>query len=162
MTHLRKIMLEELQRRNYAQHTTRSYIRTVEDFARHFHCSPDRLGRLTVCADLTTGDFCCRAANFSALSRPVKILIDLSLSVYVMVTRKGSCFRVRPGLRDLIGVMPNENNPNRRIAQQSTIPTIEPPEGGFRRRTYTYKPAPPLELASSYSDNNRVLLKGQF
>jgi site-specific recombinase XerD len=37
-------MLEELQRRNYAQHTTRSYIRTVEDFARHFHCSPDRLG----------------------------------------------------------------------------------------------------------------------
>jgi integrase/recombinase XerD len=44
VTHLRKIMLEELQRRNYAQHTTRSYIRTVEDFARHFHCSPDRLG----------------------------------------------------------------------------------------------------------------------
>ena len=44
MTRLRKMMLEELQRRNYAQHTTRSYIRTVEDFARHFHCSPDRLG----------------------------------------------------------------------------------------------------------------------
>src|SRR5260370_8689103 len=44
VTHLRKIMLEELQRRNYAQHTTRSYIRTVEDFARHFNCSPDRLG----------------------------------------------------------------------------------------------------------------------
>jgi integrase/recombinase XerD len=42
--HLRKIMLEELQRRNYAQHTTRSYIRTVEDSARHFNCSPDRLG----------------------------------------------------------------------------------------------------------------------
>src|SRR5260370_11206760 len=37
-------MLEELQRRNYAQHTTRSYIRTVEYFARHFNCSPDRLG----------------------------------------------------------------------------------------------------------------------
>src|SRR5438874_2078833 len=44
VTHLRKIMLEELQLRNYAQHTTRSYIRTVEDFARHFNCSPDRLG----------------------------------------------------------------------------------------------------------------------
>ena len=44
MTHLRKMMLDELQRRNYSEHTTRYYIRTVEDFARHFHCSPDRLG----------------------------------------------------------------------------------------------------------------------
>src|SRR5205807_8827517 len=44
VTYLLKIMLEELQRRNYAQHTTRTYIRTVEDFARHFNCSPDRLG----------------------------------------------------------------------------------------------------------------------
>ena len=44
MTRLRKIMLEELQRRNYSQHTTRCYIRTVEDFARQFNCSPDRLG----------------------------------------------------------------------------------------------------------------------
>jgi site-specific recombinase XerC len=44
VTHLRKMMLEELRRRNYAQHTTRSYIRAVEDFARHFNCSPDRLG----------------------------------------------------------------------------------------------------------------------
>ena len=44
MTHLRKMMLEELQRLNYSQHTTRCYIRTVEDFARRFHCSPDRLG----------------------------------------------------------------------------------------------------------------------
>ena len=44
MTHLRKMMLEELQRRNYSQHTTRCYIRTVEDFARRFHRPPDRLG----------------------------------------------------------------------------------------------------------------------
>ncbi|MGA8869743.1 MAG: site-specific integrase [Candidatus Acidiferrales bacterium] len=44
MTRLRKIMLEELERRNYSQHTTRCYIRTVEDFARRFNCSPDRLG----------------------------------------------------------------------------------------------------------------------
>ena len=44
MTHLRKMMLEELQRRNYAQNTIRHYIRTVEDFAQRFHCSPDRLG----------------------------------------------------------------------------------------------------------------------
>jgi len=44
VTHLRKTMLEELQRRNYAQNTIRHYVRTVEDFARRFHCSPDRLG----------------------------------------------------------------------------------------------------------------------
>ena len=44
MTRLRKIMLEELQRRNYAASTISCYIRTVEDFARHFNCQPDRLG----------------------------------------------------------------------------------------------------------------------
>jgi integrase/recombinase XerD len=44
VTHLRQIMLEELERRNYAPGTIRCYIRTVEHFARHFHCSPDRLG----------------------------------------------------------------------------------------------------------------------
>src|ERR1700682_5601311 len=37
-------MLEELERRNYAQSTIRAYIRTVEHFARHFHCPPDHLG----------------------------------------------------------------------------------------------------------------------
>jgi hypothetical protein len=44
VTHLRKMMLEELQRRNYAETTINCYLRTVEDFSRHFNCSPDRLG----------------------------------------------------------------------------------------------------------------------
>jgi integrase/recombinase XerD len=44
VTHLRKMMLEELQRRHYSEATTHYYIRHVERFARHFHCSPDRLG----------------------------------------------------------------------------------------------------------------------
>jgi len=37
-------MLEEVQRRNFSEHTIRYYIRAVEDFARHFNCPPDRLG----------------------------------------------------------------------------------------------------------------------
>lgn len=44
VTHLRKMMLEELERRNYSQSTTRTYLRTVEDFARYFHRRPDQLG----------------------------------------------------------------------------------------------------------------------
>jgi integrase/recombinase XerD len=38
------MMLEELQLRNYAQDTIRHYLHAVEDFARRFRCSPDRLG----------------------------------------------------------------------------------------------------------------------
>jgi site-specific recombinase XerD len=38
------MMLDELQLRNYAQNTICHYVRTVEDFARRFNCSPDRLG----------------------------------------------------------------------------------------------------------------------
>lgn len=44
MTRLRKMMLEELERRNYSQSTTRTYLHTVEDFARYFHRRPDQLG----------------------------------------------------------------------------------------------------------------------
>jgi len=44
MTHLRKMMLEELERRNYAQTTTRLYLQTIEDFARYFKRPPDQLG----------------------------------------------------------------------------------------------------------------------
>jgi len=44
MTHLRKAMLEELQRRNMSQITTRIYLRAVEEFARYFQTPPDRLG----------------------------------------------------------------------------------------------------------------------
>jgi len=44
VTHLRKMMLEELQRRHYSEATTRRYIRFIERFAQHFRRSPDRLG----------------------------------------------------------------------------------------------------------------------
>ena len=44
MTRLRKMMLEELQRRNYSEITTRKYLQYVTAFARHFGKPPDRLG----------------------------------------------------------------------------------------------------------------------
>ena len=44
MTHLRKMMLEELERRNYTESTTRAYLRTIEDLARYFKRPPDQLG----------------------------------------------------------------------------------------------------------------------
>jgi integrase/recombinase XerD len=44
VTRLRQIMLEELERRNYAPSTIRAYLRTVEHFACYFRCPPDRLG----------------------------------------------------------------------------------------------------------------------
>jgi len=44
VTQLRKMMLEELQRRNYSQQTTKAYLRTIWEFAKYFHRSPDQLG----------------------------------------------------------------------------------------------------------------------
>jgi integrase/recombinase XerD len=44
VTHLRQIMLEELRRRNYAESTIGTYIRTVGRFSRYFHRPPDQLG----------------------------------------------------------------------------------------------------------------------
>jgi integrase/recombinase XerD len=44
VTHLRKMMLEELERRNCTAGTIRHYLRSVEEFARHFGRSPDKLG----------------------------------------------------------------------------------------------------------------------
>jgi site-specific recombinase XerD len=44
VTHLRKRVLEELERRNYSQATARAYIGAIRRFANYFHRSPDQLG----------------------------------------------------------------------------------------------------------------------
>jgi len=43
VTHLRKMMLEELERRNYSESTKRAYVQTIEDLARYFMRPPDQL-----------------------------------------------------------------------------------------------------------------------
>ena len=43
MTKLRQRMMEELRLRNSAEETIRSYIESVERFARYYHTSPDRM-----------------------------------------------------------------------------------------------------------------------
>jgi integrase/recombinase XerD len=44
VTHLRKRMREELQRRNYSEGTTRAYLQAGQQFALHFGKSPDNSG----------------------------------------------------------------------------------------------------------------------
>src|SRR5580700_5009072 len=43
VTQLRKMMLEELQRRNYSQTTVTSYVKIVAAFAKHFDRPPDQM-----------------------------------------------------------------------------------------------------------------------
>ena len=43
MTHVRKMMLEKLERGNYSESTKRTYVRTIEDLARYFKRPPDQL-----------------------------------------------------------------------------------------------------------------------
>jgi len=49
VTQLRTMMLEELQRRNYAQSAVKGYLRIVQDFAQHFTNRPTSSGP-NICA----------------------------------------------------------------------------------------------------------------
>lgn len=44
MTHLRKLLLDELQRRNYAESTAVAYVHALRQFAGYFKRPPDQLG----------------------------------------------------------------------------------------------------------------------
>ena len=49
MTHLRRMMLEELQRRNYAKTTVQYYLQAVDRFAKYFRRPPDQLNHDHLC-----------------------------------------------------------------------------------------------------------------
>ena len=44
MTRLRKLMLDELERRNYARSTADAYVHALKEFTAYFHRPPDQLG----------------------------------------------------------------------------------------------------------------------
>jgi hypothetical protein len=44
MTRLRKMVLDELERRNYSKATAHAYVGAIGRFAKYFHRSPDQLG----------------------------------------------------------------------------------------------------------------------
>jgi hypothetical protein len=44
VTHLKKMMLEKLECRNYSQSTVRVYVKRIEDLARYFKRPPNQLG----------------------------------------------------------------------------------------------------------------------
>ena len=87
MTRLRKMMLEELQRRNYSTVTTRNYLRVVTEFANYFGKPPDRLGLnelrtyqayLLRKRKLTPGSVVNQDGGTAVLLRPSKLLVPIS------------------------------------------------------------------------------------
>ncbi len=78
MTPLRRRMLDELQRRNYASETIRGYILSVKQFAEYFGQSPEKMGaeeirrfQLYQCPELTfplSSPFTCRGISYGELT----------------------------------------------------------------------------------------------
>jgi hypothetical protein len=78
VTHLRQLMIEELQRRNFAESTIRSYVHGVEHFSQYFHRRPDRLGPQHT-PELSANNVWCRCGNVSGTVPSVKQMMVLRL-----------------------------------------------------------------------------------
>src|SRR5271157_5873388 len=78
MTRLRKMMLEELERRNYSPDTIRCYLRAVAEFARYFHRSPDHLRPEQVA----------RTAGFAVRVFSVAVSVTVPYSIAVSKLRR--------------------------------------------------------------------------
>ena len=75
MTHLRQMMLDELQRRNYSQNTVRSYIHAVKILRSTSTVRPTASGQTT---SASTRSICFAIAN----SRRVRSKVVLPLCVF--------------------------------------------------------------------------------
>jgi site-specific recombinase XerD len=78
------MMTEELVRRNYSDLTARCYLRSVEEFARYFHCPPDQLGPEHI-REYSAHLFEVRHLSSSAVSQQMAALRFF----YVKTLRKG-------------------------------------------------------------------------
>jgi len=84
MTRLRKMMLEELERRNYSQATRKVYLFAVYDIARYFHRPPDQL-RLDDIRDYQSHLF--RVRKLKPASVAVRVAALRFLFVHVLKRR---------------------------------------------------------------------------
>lgn len=84
MTELRKKMTDELVRRNYSEGTVRSYLRSVQEFARYFNRAPHQLG-LEQVREYTAYLFKTRKLSSSSVSQQLAALRFF----YVKTFRRG-------------------------------------------------------------------------
>ena len=84
MTPLRKMMTDELVRRNYSELTARAYLRSMQEFARYFNRPPDQLGPEQI-REYTAHLFQERQLSSSSVSQRIAALRFF----YVKTFRKG-------------------------------------------------------------------------
>src|SRR5664279_5167022 len=91
MTPLRKMMTDELVRRNYSTGTARCYLRSVYEFAKYFNRPPDQLGPAEI-RDYTAHLFDARQLSSNSVSQQVAALRFF----YVKTLRKAWCVEETP------------------------------------------------------------------
>ena len=95
MTELRKKMTDELVRRSYSEGTMRSYLRSVQEFARYFNRAPHQLG-LEQVREYTAYLFQTRKLSSSSVSQQLAALPFF----YVKTFRRGGRSKTPPIRRE--------------------------------------------------------------
>jgi len=93
VTHLRKMTLEGLQRRNYSEITTRKYLQYVTVFARHFAKFPDQLVSLRLIGPRNRPVATCGLATWgvrSVANRKTSPLVPADGSVSPSLINRGA------------------------------------------------------------------------
>ena len=139
MTHLRKIMLEELQRRNYSDATIRHYLRMVEDFARHFGKSPDKLG-LEHLRSYQAYLLKTRKLSVGSVENHVAALRFFFVRTLSVRSSASSC-PIREAHRQLPGILSKEEVGTADRCQLQPVPA-HPADGSLRHRHAPHRSRP--------------------